>query len=109
MQVSQYRFSISWARLQPTGVEAVPNAAGIQYYNNLIDALIREGITPVATIYHWDLPQALEDQGGWLNEDLVVSAFAAYSRMCFEAFGDRVSSPRIITSRSIWLCYGMIR
>jgi beta-glucosidase/6-phospho-beta-glucosidase/beta-galactosidase len=97
--VSSYRFSISWARILPEGIGA-ENPAGIQYYKNLIAALKARGITPVATIYHWDLPQALQDQGGWLNE---TSAFwfEEYARVCFREFGDEVK--QWITLNEPWV------
>ncbi|KAL5514671.1 BGL1B_1 [Sanghuangporus baumii] len=90
--VRSYRFSISWSRIIPLGGRLDPiNPKGIEYYNNLINALIENGITPFVTIYHWDLPQALHDRyGGWLNKEEIVKDFTNYSRVCFEAFGDRV-------------------
>ena len=88
MGATHYRFSISWTRILPLGV-GVPNQEGISYYKNLIDALKTRGITPVVTLYHWDLPQALEDQGGWLNPDIAIW-FEEYARICFKEFGNEV-------------------
>merc|ERR1739844_519203 len=90
MGATSYRFSLSWARILPQGT-GVENQAGIQYYKNLLAALESRGITPVVTLYHWDLPQALEDQGGWLNSSVSLW-FEEYSTACFEEFGDRIKT-----------------
>lgn len=85
-----YRFSISWSRLFPAGEAAgPPRAAGVTFYNRLIDGLARRRIAPVVTLYHWDLPAAL---GHWATGDRgrLVAAFVHYARACFAAFGDRV-------------------
>ncbi len=86
--IDAYRFSISWPRVQPTGQGAF-SPHGIDFYNRLIDGLIKRGIEPVATLYHWDLPSALGDQGGWLERD-TCERFADYSQRMAEEFGDRV-------------------
>ncbi|KAG5374945.1 hypothetical protein IGI04_039541 [Brassica rapa subsp. trilocularis] len=84
-----YRFSISWTRIFPNGTGEV-NPDGLKYYNTLIDTLLAKGIKPYVTLYHWDLPQALEDRyEGWLSRQ-VVDDFERYAFTCFKAFGDRV-------------------
>ena len=89
MGIKNYRFSIAWARIMPKGYGEV-NEAGIQFYSNLIDELLAHGITPWITLYHWDLPLALQmEKDGWLNREMVTH-FANYARLCFERFGDRV-------------------
>ncbi|CAL8131573.1 unnamed protein product [Orchesella dallaii] len=85
-----YRFSISWSRILPNGTNDVVNQPGIDYYNRLIDLLLENNITPMVTMYHWDLPQALQaNYGGWPNESL-VEHYENYARILFENFGDRV-------------------
>ncbi|ONL94967.1 Beta-glucosidase 40 [Zea mays] len=89
MGMDAYRFSIAWSRILPNGTGQV-NQAGIDHYNKVINALLSKGIQPYVTLYHWDLPQALEDRyNGWLDRQ-IVNDFAAYAETCFKAFGDRV-------------------
>ena len=90
LQVTHYRFSIAWPRLMPDGTKSKINQAGIDYYNAVIDGLLDANIEPMVTLYHWDLPQHLQDIGGWPNEEL-TEHFCDYARLCFESFGDRVS------------------
>ncbi len=98
-----YRFSIAWPRILPTGRGPV-NQAGIDFYSRLVDALLQRGIEPAATLYHWDLPQALEHQGGWLNRD-TVSRFTEYAQTMYAALGDRVKL--WITHNEPW-CAGIL-
>lgn len=83
-----YRFSISWSRVMPEGRGAT-NPAGIAYYRRLIALLHKAGIEPMVTLYHWDLPQCLHDEGGWLNRQ-TAHDFAAYANKMFEVFGETV-------------------
>lgn len=89
MNLNSYRFSISWPRIQPSGSGAA-NAKAVDYYSRLVDELLEARIRPMVTLYHWDLPQALEDAGGWPNRDL-VGRFADYVQVVAGKFGDRVS------------------
>ncbi|KAG5877878.1 hypothetical protein JTB14_028077 [Gonioctena quinquepunctata] len=90
MGLDVYRLSIAWSRILPTGKLDQINELGVQYYKNLLKELKDNGIEAMVTLYHWDLPQPLQDEyGGWLNE-AVVDLFADYSRLCFELFGDDV-------------------
>jgi beta-glucosidase len=85
-----YRFSIAWPRIQPEG-KGAPNRAGLDFYRRLVDGLLERGIEPMATLYHWDLPQALQDQGGWEHRD-TAKRFAEYSALVFRQLGDSVRS-----------------
>jgi beta-glucosidase len=86
--VNAYRFSISWSRLIPDGSGAI-NPDGVAFYRNLCNELMANGITPAATLYHWDLPQALQDRGGWLNEES-VEWFADYAAVAKLELGDLI-------------------
>jgi beta-glucosidase len=97
--VGAYRFSISWSRVLPEGRGRV-NAAGLAYYQRLIDLLLEAHIQPLITLYHWDLPGALDDLGGWVNRD-VAGWFADYSEVMFRAVGDRV--PMWATLNEPWV------
>jgi beta-glucosidase len=85
--VRAYRFSISWPRIFPHGTGA-PNPKGLEFYDRLLDELLANGIAPFPTLYHWDLPQALQDRGGWENRD-TADAFAQYAGYVAEKLGDR--------------------
>lgn len=88
LNIPNFRFSFSWSRILPTGTGAISNT-GIEYYNKVIDACLEAGIEPWATLYHWDLPQSLEDKGGWTNR-LVSEWFKEFAGVCAKHFGDRV-------------------
>jgi len=88
--IKNYRLSLAWPRIYPRGRGAV-NQKGVDFYHRLIDAMLREGITPWVTMFHWDLPQALEDAGGWRVRG-VADAFADYADTLVKAYGDRVKN-----------------
>ncbi|MDK2760096.1 MAG: beta-glucosidase [Sphingopyxis sp.] len=100
--VTDYRFSIAWPRIVPGGDGAV-NEAGLDFYDRLIDALCGAGISPVATLFHWDTPQWLEDAGGWTNRD-IAHRFAEYAAIVGKRFGDRMgmwitlNEPMVLTN-----------
>ncbi|KAG5192004.1 putative glycoside hydrolase [Tribonema minus] len=89
MGLNGYRFSISWPRIQPQGRGQV-NLKGLEFYSNVIDCCLEHGLQPMATLFHWDLPLALELECDGFLGDQIVPAFADYARVCFEAYGDRV-------------------
>lgn len=89
--VNHYRFSISWSRVLPTGYTNVINEAGVQYYRNLVSELMANNITPYVTLYHWDLPQPLQDLGGWPNP-LLSDIYAEFARIMFSLLGDQVKN-----------------
>ena len=92
MGIKTFKMSISWPRLMPDGQKSSANQDGVNFYNSLIDKLLANGITPFVSLYHWDLPLALEkNMNGWLNKD-IVNKFADYSDFCFKTFGDRVKN-----------------
>jgi beta-glucosidase len=86
--MNAYRFSIAWGRVLPEGRGAV-NRAGLDFYDRLVDTLLQNGIEPMVTLYHWDLPAALDDRGGWLNPD-IAKWFADYAAIVFRKLDDRV-------------------
>lgn len=94
-----YRFSIAWPRVFPSGKGAV-NAAGLAFYDRLVDGLLEAGIEPMVTLYHWDLPQALQDEGGW-GSPTIAAHFADYAATVFGKLGDRVQ--RWITFNEPWV------
>ena len=95
-----HRFSIAWPRIFPDGTGTVPNEEGLAFYSRLVDGLLKRGIEPWVTLYHWDLPQALQENGGWLNRD-TMDAFVAYADCVSKALGGRVK--HWITHNEPWV------
>jgi beta-glucosidase len=97
--IKAYRFSISWPRIQPTG-RGPANQRGLDWYRALVEGMLERGIAPLATLYHWDLPQTLQDEGGWASRD-VVGRFVDYAAILYDALGDVV--PSWITHNEPWV------
>ena len=104
MGFKTYRFSIAWTRIIPNGVGDV-NPKGIEFYNNLINELLSHGIEPLVTMYHFDLPDALQREGGWSNRK-TADAFVNYAKVLFENFGDRVKYWLTINEQNMMILHG---
>ena len=102
--VDSYHLSIAWSRVQPAGSGPV-NPAGLAYYDRLVDALLEAGVDPVATLYHWDLPQPLQDGGGWLERD-TAARFGEYAGIVGAALGDRVKLWVTLNEPFVHMVYG---
>src|SRR5690606_15099781 len=100
MNIKNFRFSLAWSRIIPNGIGNV-SQAGIDYYNKVIDFCLECGITPWVTLYHWDLPQALQNKGGWTNRD-IVSWFENYVQICATHFGDRVKNWMVLNEPMVF-------
>ena len=106
LNINSYRFSISWPRIQPVGA-GESNSRGIDFYSRIVDALLEAGIRPLVTLYHWDLPQALEDAGGWPNRD-TAARFGDYAAVVARALGDRVSDWTLFNEPAAFLSKGYL-
>ena len=107
MGLKAYRFSISWPRVLPDG-SGKPNEKGIAFYDNIINECLKHGIEPMITLYHWDLPQALQDRyGGWESRQC-ADDFAAYAKLMFERYGDRVKYWITINEQNIFTKFGYV-
>jgi beta-glucosidase len=100
LNIPNFRFSISWSRVFPEGTGSV-NQAGIDYYNRVIDYCIKQGVEPWVTLYHWDLPHALELKGGWTNRE-IINWFTEFVTVCAQNFGDRVKNWMIMNEPSVF-------
>ncbi|TRW23817.1 beta-glucosidase [Flavobacterium zepuense] len=100
LNIPNFRFSVSWSRIMPNGTGEI-NQAGIDYYNRVLDCLTEHGIEPWVTVYHWDLPHALELKGGWTNRDC-VTWFADFAAVCAQHFGNRVKHWMVINEPSVF-------
>ena len=104
MNIDNFRFSISWSRVLPNGVGAV-NSKGLDFYNDVINFCLEQEITPWVTLYHWDLPQSLEERGGWTNRT-VVEWFSEFVTVCANAFGDRVKNWMVLNEPMVFIGAG---
>ncbi|HLP25824.1 MAG TPA: family 1 glycosylhydrolase, partial [Acidobacteriota bacterium] len=102
--VKHYRLSLAWPRIMPDGVGTL-NRRGLDFYSRFFDALLAKGITPWVTMFHWDLPQALEDKGGWPTRQ-VVDAFADYADTIVKTYGDRVKNWITLNEIAVFLDSG---
>jgi beta-glucosidase len=100
MGIPNFRFSFSWARIQPEGTGKV-NQAGIDFYHKVLDACIEQGIEPFVTLYHWDLPLALEKKGGWTNRE-ITTWFAEYVSICVKNFKGKVKYWMVLNEPSVF-------
>jgi beta-glucosidase len=106
LSLNAYRFSVSWSRVLPEG-RGRPNPKGIDFYNRLVDALLEAGIRPFVTLFHWDLPQALQDMGGFANRQ-ICDAFAEYAALLRDELGDRVKDWITLNEPSVFAFMGHV-
>lgn len=106
LNLNSYRFSVSWPRIQPEG-SGKPNVTGLDFYNRLVDALLEARIRPMLTLYHWDLPQKLEDAGGWPDRD-IAGRFADYAEIMARALGDRVETWTLLNEPDAFTSLGYL-
>lgn len=104
MHIPNYRFSLSWSRILPNGI-GQPNQSGMDFYDRLIDLSLELGITPWVTLYHWDLPYALEKKGGWVNRD-VKDWFGEFVSTCVARYGDRVKNWMVLNEPTVFTAAG---
>ena len=105
LQLGGYRFSISWPRIFPDGTGAL-NRAGLDHYERLVDALLEAGVTPFPTLYHWDLPQSLQERGGWADRS-IIPAFSRYAETVVEALADRIATWTVLNEPYIFTFMGL--
>ena len=98
------RFSLSWSRIMPNGTGVI-NQKGVDFYHKVIDECIAKGVQPWITLYHWDLPQALEDKGGWTNRE-VIAWFSEYVEFCTKTFGDKVKNWMVLNEPAAFTALG---
>lgn len=106
MNFKVFRFSISWPRIFPEGAGKV-NAKGVEFYHNVIDECLKQGLQPWVTLYHWDLPQELQERGGWANRE-VVEWFTAYTQLCAREYGDKVKHWMVFNEPSAFIGLGYL-
>ena len=106
LNLNSYRFSVAWPRIQADGT-GKPNPKGLDFYSRLVDALLEAKIRPMLTLYHWDLPQKLEDAGGWTNRDL-AARFADYAEIMARTLGDRVAYWSLLNEPAAFLSLGYL-
>src|SRR4051812_18848939 len=102
--VDSYRFSFAWPRIQPTGSGA-PNGEGLDFYDRLLDTLLEADVSPCATLFHWDTPEALQDKGGWLERDM-AERFGEYAAILGERFSDRIDMWATLNEPVVVTLYG---
>lgn len=100
LHIPNFRFSLSWARIMPAGT-GTPNPKGLDFYDRLVDHCLEQGITPWVTLYHWDLPQVLQDRGGWTNRD-ILHWFETYATCATDRLGDRVKHWMVLNEPTVF-------
>ena len=106
INLNSYRFSLAWTRIIPEGIGKI-NPKGVDFYSRLIDKCLEKNIEPFITLYHWDLPQSLQDKGGWANRD-ITNIFSDYSEAIVKNFGDRCNHFITFNEPAVFTIYGYV-